>query len=280
MKNILYVLFVFTFVILAGCGQKSQPEEVSQEKAFAYTQKEDQRYMLTKWQGCDLLDDAQHNSYSVPWPEEGMMSVEAQRELLKCYFNDTTSATFEEAAKQWVMTNWYAEDFDVLYENVYQDTVPQESSWGFNFCHLNGHVEENGNLVLFWYLSSAYMGGAHTINTEGCRVYDRDAAKMVHLEDLFDMDDFEGVIANAINDLDVNQNVRDNIYIEGDRKRAGVFVPDNYSIDSARTCITLMYQAYDIACGASGPQKVTLPISWLAEQHLLTPYAKSIFKVE
>lgn len=280
MKKFLCFLFVLASIILSGCSQKGQQDEASQEEAFAYTQKEGQQFMLTKWDGSADLDDAQHNKYSLPWPEKGMLSDEAEHELLRFYFGDMASTTFEESAEQWVMTNWYAEDFDVLHENVYQDTVPQESDGSFNLCYLDGSVEENGNLVLFWLDYSTYMGGAHGMSTIDCFIYDRTSAKAIGLEDLVDTADLDEVIAVAINNLDVNKKVREEIYIEGDELKTSFFVPDVFYIDSTRSAIVLIYQVYDIACYASGPQEVTLPASWLAEQHLLTPYAKSIFKVE
>lgn len=281
MKKIICILLSIVAVLLVACSPKNQSEDTTREEGtFAYAQKEGQQFMLTKWKGSDLLDDAQHNRYSLPWPEKGMLSDEAEQELLNFYFGDMAAATFEEAAKQWVMTNWYAEDFDVLYENVYQDTFPQEVDGKFNFCYLDGHIEENGNLVLFWVNYSTYMGGAHGISALSCLIYDRASAKIIELEDLVDTTDLGKVIATAINGLDVNKNVRDEIYIEGDEPQTEFFVPSDFYIDSTRSAIVLIYQVYDIACYASGRQEVALPASWLAEQHLLTPYAKELFKVE
>ena len=83
-------------------------------------------------------------------------------------------------------------------------------------------------------------------------------------------------IARAIQDLDVNKDIRECLYEEfGDAER----MPNNFNflIDSARNGIIVEYGLYEIAPYACGIQSVYLPIFWLSKHVPLTAYAKKIF---
>ena len=82
------------------------------------------------------------------------------------------------------------------------------------------------------------------------------------------------VIARAVEDLTVNSDVQKALF---DVNPERLPVTADFTIDSTRSTITLVYQVYEIASYADGIQEIVLPIFWLSKHIPLTPYAKSLF---
>ena len=275
-KFITGILIVMVFLSV-GCRSKSEsPETPAKSVPFAYSLKQDSSYYLMKttddmWPVMGL-----ENKYSVQWPAEGMLTPEAEQELLVALFGDSTATSFDEAAARWVKSNEYETLFgDELLECSVVAKIPENID---NLCYnyVDGTIREDRNLVEFSVFLEAYMGGAHGVHYFLPLVYDRNAGRIIHLSDLVDTTNFGEVVSLAIEDLDVNSTVRECLF---DEELLGDAFPvsDDFYIDSTRSTITLIYQIYDIAPYACGAQEVVLPIFWLSKHRELTPYAKEIF---
>lgn len=282
---ILLLLALFATASFVGCRPKSDStnafekseltDSVAKSETFTYSLKKDSCYYLMKtteemWPVMGL-----ENKYSVQWPDE-KLPREVERELLKAIFGDSTSTSFDEAAARWVKSNEYETLFgDELLECSVVGKIPKNID---NLCYnyVDGIIREDGNLVEFSVWLEAYMGGAHGVHYVLPLVYDRNAGRIIHLSDLVDTTNLGEVVSLAIEDLDVNSEVRECLF---DEELLGDAFPssDDFYIDGTRSTIVLIYQIYDITPYACGTQEVVLPIFWLSKHRKLTPYAKEIF---
>lgn len=283
--SIIVLFALVTSFALIACHQNVTSNETSIETSnepskvtpFETSLKQDSCCYLMKTSNEMFPIMGLKNRYSVMWPSEGMLSKEAERELLILMFRDSTSSSFDAAASEWVRTNDYAELFpEELVESVKAEDIPADLPADYCYSYLDAKVEEMGNLLNYWVFSEAYLGGAHGVYYNRCRVYDRDSARIIHLADLVDTTNFGEVVVRAIEDLEVNSMVKE-VLFEEEMFTNEFPVASDFYIDSTRSTITLVYQIYEIACYAAGSQEVVIPIYWLSKHRDLTPYAKNLF---
>lgn len=217
------------------------------------------------------------NSYALVWPLKGMMTQEAERELILQVFGDSTAQSVNEAAQRWMNNLWLFEETTAL-ETKTVDSVNKQQF--YTYAHLQNSVEENGELVTFTNTNETFLAGAaHGMYLVNYLTYDRKKKRVVHLNDLVDTTQMGEVVLRAIEDLTVNKDVCDCLY-DDYKNGESIIVPDNFFIDSTRSTITVVFQQYDIAPYAFGLQSVVLPIYWLSKHRQLTPYAKKVFGEE
>lgn len=214
--------------------------------------------------------------YDIAWPDEGLMSPQALRELQYLCFLDSTSSLQEAIA------NWFALGDDCFFDDedarLEEVSCEYESMDGYsNFvvtstCHLDGELA-----VFEINKESNHFHAAHGIYSLDNLTVDIQTGDVVHLADLVtDTNLLCEAIAHAIQDLEVNRDTRECLFDEfKDVDRMPL--PSNFSIDSARNSITVYYALYEITCYACGIQEVVLPIFWLSKHVPLTPYAKQLF---
>jgi hypothetical protein len=215
------------------------------------------------------------NSYSLVWPQEGMMAQEAEKELIRQVFADSTATNVKEASEKWLKNIWlYGDDVKALstkpLDNV--DNLEQHT-----YAHLANSCRENGELVTFTNTTETFLAGAaHGLFIVEYLTYDRKKRQVLHLHDLVDTTRLGEVVLRAVEDLTVNKDVCDCMF---DEYKSGqpIIVPDNFFIDSTRSTINIVFQQYDITPYACGLQTVVMPIYWLSKHRDLTPYAKKIF---
>ena len=276
MKRFITSILVVTAFLSVGCRHKTESLETSAKTVpFTFSLKADSSYFVIP----DIHMMGLENKYSVEWPDEGMLTSEAERELLTLLFDDSTASSFDEAASRWVSTNGYVESFGPEagdMEAWQVDSKPDVEDVYFCNDYVDSKIEENGNLLGFSVYQERYMGGAHGIHYFRYLTYDRNKERMIRLSDLVDTTDFGEVVVRAIEDLEINKPVRECL-LEEDLSPRYFFLPEDFYIDSTRSTITLVYQVYEIACYACGTQEVVLPIFWLSKHRNLTPYAKEIF---
>lgn len=214
------------------------------------------------------------NSYTLIWPQKGMMSREAERELILQVFGDSTASSVDEAAQRWLNNLWLFEETTAL-EAKRVDSINKQQF--YTYAHLQNSLEENGELVTFINTNETFLAGAaHGMYIVNYLTYDRKTKRVVHLHDLVDTTKMGEVVLRAIEDLTVNKDVCDCLY-DGYKNGEPIIVPDNFFIDSTRSTITVVFQQYDIAPYACGLQSVVMPIFWLSKHRDLTPYAKKVF---
>ena len=121
------------------------------------------------------------------------------------------------------------------------------------------------------------LGAAHGIYSVDYLTVDLESGNAIHLTDLVtDTNLLCEAVAHAIQDLEVNRDVRECLFDEFcDVERMPL--PRNFTIDSARNSITVTYSLYDIQPYACGIPSIVLPIYWLSKHVELTPYAKRLF---
>ncbi len=219
------------------------------------------------------------NSYSIAWPSPGHLTPKAERELLLLIFGDSSATTFRQAATTWLATTWfYEEDIPHLRRHPVQGSVPARLPSNYGRLHSTAAVDST--LIHFTVSSETSTAfAAHGLYTTHYLTIDRSRGRVVHLIDLLDTALLGPVIVRAVEDLEVNKPVLESLFDEY-RGQPTLPQPDDFFIDSAHTCITLVYQLYTIAPYACGIQSVVLPIFWLSKHIPLTPYAKELFGPE
>mgnify|MGYP003390497987 FL=1 len=270
MKKILSLTLILTIVVLTGCGKKNGPfTTFSISGMRSYMVKTDDPYLPETLNPCGV-----ENSYSLVWPTKGMMTKDAEKELIMQVFNDSTSTSVNEASQRWLSNLWLYEDTKAL-ETTTVDSVSGKES--YTYAHLSNDIKQHDNLVTFITSTETFLAGAaHGLYTVQYLTYDRKAKRVIHLNDLVDTSKMGETIVRAIEDLVVNKDISDCMFEEY-HKAGKVAVVDNFFIDSTRSTITIVFQQYDIAPYACGLQSVVLPIFWLSKHVELTPYAKKLF---
>ena len=270
MKKILSLTLILTIVVLTGCGKKNGPfTTFSISGMRSYMVKTDDPYLPETLNPCGV-----ENSYSLVWPTKGMMTKDAEKELIMQVFNDSTSTSVNEASQRWLSNLWLYEDTKAL-ETTTVDSVSGKES--YTYAHLSNDIKQHDNLATFITSTETFLAGAaQGLYTVQYLTYDRKAKRVIHLNDLVDTSKMGETIVRAIEDLVVNKDISDCMFEEY-HKAGKVAVVDNFFIDSTRSTITIVFQQYDIAPYACGLQSVVLPIFWLSKHVELTPYAKKLF---
>lgn len=220
-------------------------------------------------------DQGVGNSYTLVWPDKGMISKEAERELIIQTFGDSTATTADEAAKRFLKNLWLDYDGIKAVHTQILDSIPYGPFC--TYCNVSNKVSQDSNLVTFTtFTDFYYAGAAHGTYTVEYLTYDRQKKQVLHLHDLVDTTRLGEVVLRAIEDLTVNKDVCDCVF---DEYKTGqpIIVPDNFFIDSTRSTINIVFQQYDITPYACGLQTVVMPIFWLSKHRNLTPYAKELF---
>jgi hypothetical protein len=273
----LTLIFALAALVLAGC-KHDKPENTQDGTAFATRILSGvQCYQVTfdkekePW-GTDFTTKT---DYTLAWPVEGAVTAETERELLQLYFMDSSSVSFDEAARRWLaMPFSYEDEYECERKPI--DAVDENSNYGY--MHLESSVTEDSTLAVFIVKTESFVvGAAHGMYSVDYLTVDKSSGSAIHVADLVtDTNLLCEAVARAIQDLDVNKDIRECLFDEF-RDAARMPMPDNFVVDSARNSITVVYSLYEIAPYACGIQSVVLPIFWLSKHVPLTPYAKRLF---
>ena len=218
-------------------------------------------------------------TYSIVWPQKGMMSNDAVHELQYLYFYDSMANDIADAPDYWMDPNgingWFFYP-DETAKIIAVDSIDENR--GYCYINLEGTCRQDSNLAVFTVCQESFtLGAAHGIHTTDFLTVDIETGNAIHLKDLVaDTNLLCEAIAHAIQDLDVNKDTRGCLFdefINAERMP----MPRNFTIDSARNGIIVYYGLYEITPYCCGIQSVVLPIFWLSKHVPLTPYAKRIF---
>ncbi len=212
----------------------------------------------------------------VEWPAKGFLSADAERELMKLCFDDSTSTNADKAARQWLAKPYiYTDDGEAPYvKNV--DTLDESSE--YSYMAVRSTATHDSAIATFHVgIETFGAGAAHGIYSSHTLTVDLESGNVVRLTDLVaDTNLFCQAIARAIFDLDANRDIRECLFDEY-RNADRMPMPASFFIDSARNNITVSYDLYHIQPYACGIPSVVLPIFWLSKHVELTPYAKRLF---
>lgn len=265
MKRIYFALAV-AIVLIVGCKHET--------KEFTTFHMEDSVCIYHSDGPDDEWPIYVANSYSIEWPAEGLLSAEAMRELMIHCFNDSVTTDVEQAAKKWLMTLWATDDETLTGEVV--DAIPDTVM--FSTAQLETFCMQDSTLATFVIKYEDYWAGAaHGVYGVDYLTIDKETGNVVHLDDLVvDTNLLCEAVARAIQDLDVNKDIRDCLFDEF-RDAERMPMPQTFLVDSARNSIIVLYGIYAITPYCCGIQSVVLPIFWLSKHVGLTPYAKRLF---
>jgi len=217
------------------------------------------------------------NSYTLAWPEEGVLTPEAERELLIRCFGDSLSTTFSEAADRLLYLTWGYEDEGMEIQLLELKTDSIADTLQYTYGHLESTCEVNGRVATFIIKDEiSVVGAAHGTYSAQYVNVDTEKGSIIHIGDLMDTTHLGEAIRLAVSDLDVNEEVRGCLFdefAEADR----LPVPMDYLIDSTFSTITVVYQLYEVAPYACGIQSVVLPAYWLAKHVPFTALGKELF---
>jgi hypothetical protein len=264
MKKIAFTLFIVS-LLMFGCKQEP--------KSFSTHNVSGNKYWITTYANEGEKIGAEV-SYDIVWPDQGVISAAAERELITICFGDSSSKSFDEALRKWVGNAHIVEDGYGEYTPVDKlDTIEVGESHT-----LESSCRVDSTLALFIIKRYDYaFHAAHGLYSVDYLTVDLNSGETAHITDLVtDTALLCEAIARAIQDLDVNKDIRECLYEEfGDAER----MPNNFNflIDSVRNGIIVEYGLYEIAPYACGIQSVYLPIFWLSKHVPLTAYAKKLF---
>ena len=264
------ILIGLTALLMAGCHHEKKgfsTHNISGEQCYQviFDQEKD------PW-GIDFGVKA---SYSLTWPDKGMLSPEAERELMYLCFMDSSATDVKTAIAKWLETPFSDEDeFDCEKKKV----KSIDETGDYSHMTLETTCIEDSVLATFVInSSSSVFGAAHGMYAVDYLTVDKKTGNAIHLTDLvIDTNLLGEAIAHAIQDLDVNKEIQECLFVEF-RDVDRMPLPSNFVIDTARNDITVLYGLYEIAPYACGIQEVKLPIFWLSKHVSLTPYAKRLF---
>lgn len=269
MKRIITCL-ALTALMLTGCHKTKEftTHTISGEQCYLLTFDEE----MGPW-GTSI---GLKNSLSVAWPDKGTISRDAERELILRCFGDSTSANAHEAMQRWLASSLFFEEENPKVEPT--DSLIVTSEFGYSYNDLDVTYTEDSALVTYIIKCESYFAGAaHGMYSFDNLTIDKATGNVIHLTDLVtDTNLLCEAVAHAIQDLEVNKDIRDCLFDEFiDVERMPL--PHNFTVDSAHNGIIVYYGLYEIASYACGIQEVVLPIFWLSKHVPLTPYAKELF---
>ena len=274
------ILIIAACMLALGCNRTtpsdSDNDTISSENIKTFT-----TITLTGEQNFNVYSDEEflfagntiglRNSYNIVWPTKNMMTPEAERELTHRYFCNDKIDDFETAAHHWLNdVSFYTEDG----AKVTPVNKIDDSSW-CSYFKIESKCEQQDDIATFIIWRDSYaVAAAHGLYSFEYVNVDVNSGNIIHLNDLVDTSLLGPVIARAVEDLVVNKDVQQALF---DVNPERLPVPADFTIDSTRSTISLVYQVYEIASYADGIQEIILPIFWLSKHIPLTPYAKRLF---
>lgn len=273
MKRLMYCLALGA-LFMAACKQDAKDFKThSDSGSRCYLQVFDKPFI----EGVDTI--GMKITYSLEFPDEGMVSPAARRALQYLYFGDSniTSMTdaIEKRMKKDGVDDWFfyaGEDAKILPVESIDENRP------YSNLDIKGSCQQDSLLVTFTVMSEEFpFGAAHGLYSVDYLILDRLTGNAVQLSDLVvDTNLLCEAIAHAIQDLEVNKDTRECLFDEF-KEADRMPMPRNFVIDSSRDMIIVVYGLYEITPYCCGIQSIVLPIFWLSKHVPLTPYAKKLF---
>lgn len=282
MKQQILALALAT-VLLAACGgEKAKTENdslpiVADSVDEAATTKEFKTFTV-KDQLCFVVHDEElgpeyetyyvRERFSVVWPEEGMMTEKAMKELMSFYFNVEPTTDIKKGVAEW-RDNVIHKVPGEMVKNIDEDKP-------YSYSEVNSTCSQSGNIATFFIGYGNYdIGAIHGLYGEQYLTVDVESGEIVNLDDLIDTSRLCRVVARAIHELDDNSDIQGCLFDEYINAKE-MPMTMNFFIDSAHTSINVVYDLYHITPYCCGIQHVALPVKWLSKQVSFTPYGRRL----
>ncbi len=273
-------LLALVALLFTGCSHESKPKDSVTNDSVSDTVAAAKFFTTQTIKGelCFMeygeIDDPDYDtigyteSFNIQWPDKGMMTDEALRELMRYYFYDSKTTDISKAIDDW------RKKVIGQHGNLVRKI---DESYPYGYNKLSSTCMQNGNLATFT-ISYGYfdVGAAHGLYDLQYLTVDVDRGTIIHLSDLIDTTHLDEVIARALQDVVANDEVRYNLFDEYQNcDRMPITL--NFYIDDTRSTIHVIYGLYEVAPYCNGLTEIVLPIYWLSKHVKLTPYAKEIF---
>ncbi|MBQ9638719.1 MAG: DUF3298 domain-containing protein [Bacteroidales bacterium] len=208
-------------------------------------------------------------SYSLEWPTDALLNPTDQaRVAARCFLTDKPMS-FDSAAAFYMETD----EEDGLGEMKIVHKLPN--------CPYYETKSMQGDMQLgnAWATLIVKSDITHSLAAHGsyAELYfnmDRDRKQLVELSDIVDTTHLSTLLLSAIDDVEENHYLHEALWEE--YATDGLPLAEDFYIDSSHTKLVLVYQQYAIAAYCYGICRLHLPISWLREKRLLTPYAEAV----
>lgn len=285
MKHTILPLFIAA-ALMTACGGKNKPSEEAKPQDSLQEPLMESVSMVKEFRTftvsdclCFVVNEPDpfepeytttgvKDEFSIAWPETGMMTDRAMKELMSHYFGPDASIDIKRAVNNWRQKT-IAE-----YGNPVKKIDEDRS---FSYSEMNSTCRQDSNLATFIINYGNYnIGAAHGMYALQYVTVDVESGDIIHLQDLIDTTRLGYAVARAIQDLDVNSDTRDCLFDEYQNVNVMPVNP-NFFIDSTRSSINVVYDLYEITPYCCGIQTVSLPVRWLTRYITLTPYAKRLF---
>ncbi|MBP3763790.1 MAG: DUF3298 domain-containing protein [Bacteroidales bacterium] len=275
-----YLFYILTIsALMAGCHQGGKQESA----AFSTHQLEGKRcFVLIGTEAFPLAGTVigLENSYRLAWPDEGLLSSEAEAALIAKCFGDSASSTLAEATEKMLYCTWGYEEYQSDLQMLELRTDSIADTLPYTYGHVESTCEVEGGLATFIIQDEIYsVGAAHGLYSMKYLTVDINTGNVLELSDLLDTVGLGDIIRMAVEELEDNASVREDVFDEF--LEAGAFpMPHDFFIDNDLRAIIAVYQPYEVASYACGIQNVTLNADWLARHVQFTPKGKQLFGLE
>lgn len=287
MKRLIFTLSLAAALFTACGGDNSKTENDSQPAATdsvaQATPIKEFRTFTVSDKLCFIVHDEEpfapefatyyvRKRFAVEWPEEGMMTDKAMKELLSNYFNVDPTTDIKKAVAEWR---------DNVIHNTPGEKVKEiDEDMPYEYSEMHSDCRQDSNIATFSISYGDYnIGAIHGMYAERYLTVDVETGEVIHLSDLLDVKRIGYAVARAIQDLDVNSEIFDCLFDEY-KEVNEMPLSETFFIDSTHSTINIIYDPYEITPYCCGVQRVCLPIFWLSKHLKLTPYAKQLFGPE
>ena len=257
---------------MMGCSTEKMPE-----KGLCLEHASINRYYNIEIEdSLKMLEDEEyslHNTAEVIWPAsiDGEVPADLQREIMKTAFGDSVSTTLDEALERFVKSGYALEEGGI---KTIADTDSAHANAGEIMQSVSVEMAYAGarTYVFNIFMQQSFAGAAHGIYSQWYVTYDRTDKKVISADMLFtDKEKLRTLLENQRRaDLKAQGADYDDYMLEE------FPISESFKIESS--CITFVYQPYDIASYAEGIQTVTLSYYDMNQAGLLTPYAKELME--
>lgn len=281
MKKITPILIAATLLV-AACRQP-QPQPQALAPLPIHTLHGHSIFELTTRDTVPFVGDTYldvDNEFTLQWPSLDSFPPATCRALIRMAFDDSTSTTLHEAGRRFLARTW-VEDDDFIQELGITARRPIDSvlHYPYNSAMVNAGIRQDSNLLHFSVHTENMLAYApHGSYASQSLIVDRTSGAIVQLHDLIDTTGIGRLLRRALDEVPANRQNGDPTECLSDVYRQCLPAPDGFSIDSTRSSITAFYNIYSVQSYACGMLFVELPVGWLADQQVLTPYGKKVFR--
>lgn len=281
MNKKLSLTFLAAAMMLVACHQQEPKQESFQPLPIHKVQGRS-CFEITANDTIPIVDGIHldvENQFDIAWPDLDGFEPQVRRELIRMAFNDSTSATLQEAARRFLAPTW-VEDDDLFSNSLSAKhrKIDSVEIYPYNYATVHGEVRQDGNLLHFTVndeFNVAYA--AHGIYGYRSLIVDRSTGRIVRLSDLMDTTDIGLLLIRALEEVPSNRANGNTITSLDGQYQSRLPMPDGFIIDSTRSTLTAFYDLYSVQSYAFGMFFVDMSLPWLATNATLTPYGKTIF---